>query len=1001
MKSENEMFDRDNMTNASRSTLFWAWDDRLEPDELKSQIKAFHDQHYGGFFMHSRDGLETAYMSKEWDEAILSCAQEAGKLGMEAWLYDEDRFPSGSCSGKVSADERYALHGLTLEVTETWPEDGKIEAAYIAQIDGERLRRFRRIREKCTKAADEKYLIVRFETSRGSVWFNGSAPPDNLNPQTVKRFIQLTHEHYKSLLQGINCVPGIFTDEPSIADRHAAFPPERSWMPWSYGMQEYYKEVTGKDIFDTFPLLFFTEKGSRKARFDYWRTIAKRFEECYSQTIGDWCHANGYQFTGHYLQEDKLGLQTRVSGSVMPHYRHEDIPGIDLLCERCDEYLTVKQCASVAHQTGKKRVLAETFAACGWDFTLTGQKWITDWEYVLGVTNKVEHLALYSLRGGRKRDYPASFSTHSPFFAMQHCMEDYSARLSMLLQQGEHLTRTLIIHPQTTVWSRFGCSPYGNPVRRNERDLRENDELGFRLSDLIRKLENALIDPDLGDETIIAQTGCAETDCFRIGCACYSDIILPWMENITEKVLRLLAEFNGRIIVLGDLPHLVDGEESTLAEKLLLKKAVFAAEESDVIRILSSDLLLDIEGKERGKLLTQTRRKGSETLFFIVNNDREKPFSGEIKLTERGLVSEYDLLTGSERPVSTPDMRWKLSLEKTGSKVFILNTEKKPLEERAEAVQETTCETITLARTVPVSLSTPNALTLDKAVFTLDGKKVCSGEELPLWLGEDSIRKSLGMFSVDTDEITQRYMWVNERHPSDGRTVTVTFCFSSEIELTGAKLAAETPERFTIELNGKPVSSEDEGWYMDKAFRVLSLPPIRKGKNILTLSTAYTLSSAIEAVYVIGDFAVTAGREIAEPVRMLDMGSWTRQGLYHYPGNVTYSFSFRKPGGRVIIQLPELSASTKSITINGHVIELPFDYQDKCDITPYIEENNSLDITLCGSLRNMLGQLHRKGGKPAFSNPYSFVPREEDYSPDYDVVDYGLMDAVKLIVLKT
>ncbi len=46
----------------------------------------------------------------------------------------------------------------------------------------------------------------------------------------------------------------------------------------------------------------------------------------------------------------------------------------------------------------------------------------------------------------------------------------------------------------------------------------------------------------------------------------------------------------------------------------------------------------------------------------------------------------------------------------------------------------------------------------------------------------------------------------------------------------------------------------------------------------------------------------------------------------------------------------------------------------------------------------MLGQLHKKGGKPVFPNPYSFVPRDEDYSPDYDTVDYGLLDSVVLEV---
>ena len=108
-----------------------------------------------------------------------------------------------------------------------------------------------------------------------------------------------------------------------------------------------------------------------------------------------------------------MGLCTRVTGAVMPHYALQDIPGIDILTECTEEYMTVKQCTSVAHQFGKKRVLTETYGCTGWDFTFEGQKWVGDWQYVLGVNIRTTHTALYSLRGRRKRDYPPSFNYNS------------------------------------------------------------------------------------------------------------------------------------------------------------------------------------------------------------------------------------------------------------------------------------------------------------------------------------------------------------------------------------------------------------------------------------------------------------------------------------------------------------------------------------------------------------------------------------------------------------
>ena len=47
--------------------------------------------------MHARVGLNTPYLSEEWFKLVAACADEAKKQGMKAWLYDEDRWPSGIC----------------------------------------------------------------------------------------------------------------------------------------------------------------------------------------------------------------------------------------------------------------------------------------------------------------------------------------------------------------------------------------------------------------------------------------------------------------------------------------------------------------------------------------------------------------------------------------------------------------------------------------------------------------------------------------------------------------------------------------------------------------------------------------------------------------------------------------------------------------------------------------------------------------------------------------
>lgn len=78
-----------------RGSPFWAWNGKLEPEELRRQVRVMHRMGLGGFFMHSRIGLDSAYLSNEWFDCVGACVDEANKLGMDAWLYDEDRWPSG------------------------------------------------------------------------------------------------------------------------------------------------------------------------------------------------------------------------------------------------------------------------------------------------------------------------------------------------------------------------------------------------------------------------------------------------------------------------------------------------------------------------------------------------------------------------------------------------------------------------------------------------------------------------------------------------------------------------------------------------------------------------------------------------------------------------------------------------------------------------------------------------------------------------------------------
>ena len=87
--------------NEYRPIPFWSWNDKLDPDELVRQIHELNHAGIGGFFMHARGGLKTPYLSKEYLDCVTVSVREAVKLGMYAYLYDENGWPSGFGDGTV------------------------------------------------------------------------------------------------------------------------------------------------------------------------------------------------------------------------------------------------------------------------------------------------------------------------------------------------------------------------------------------------------------------------------------------------------------------------------------------------------------------------------------------------------------------------------------------------------------------------------------------------------------------------------------------------------------------------------------------------------------------------------------------------------------------------------------------------------------------------------------------------------------------------------------
>ncbi len=93
-----------NPTSEYRGCPFWAWNAKLNKEQVLRQIDGFQEMGLGGFHMHVRTGLDTEYMGEEFMDIIRACVDYAETKGMLACLYDEDRWPSGAAGGKVTKE---------------------------------------------------------------------------------------------------------------------------------------------------------------------------------------------------------------------------------------------------------------------------------------------------------------------------------------------------------------------------------------------------------------------------------------------------------------------------------------------------------------------------------------------------------------------------------------------------------------------------------------------------------------------------------------------------------------------------------------------------------------------------------------------------------------------------------------------------------------------------------------------------------------------------------
>ena len=83
----------------------WVWNDLLTDDQIRHTMQDLAAQDVKQVFVHPRPGLMTPYLSEDWFHLWKTAFDEAEKLDMNVWIYDENSYPSGFARISAASDE--------------------------------------------------------------------------------------------------------------------------------------------------------------------------------------------------------------------------------------------------------------------------------------------------------------------------------------------------------------------------------------------------------------------------------------------------------------------------------------------------------------------------------------------------------------------------------------------------------------------------------------------------------------------------------------------------------------------------------------------------------------------------------------------------------------------------------------------------------------------------------------------------------------------------------
>lgn len=608
---------------------FWMWDVPLKLDELLDTLHDMYNHNARSICIHpspkgwsKTSEAEPDYMSREYLEILRGVAEEADRLGMNNYFYDEGGFPSGTALGTVV------------------PSDPKHLSRQFYNYD-KKTRTFTLFTESANNRNDE-YTRPNY--------------PNLMASGSGKRFTEMAHDKLKTVLGPYlgKSIHYTFTDEPVLPTLKTG-----EQLGWC---DDFGEEFLKRKNYRIEPFLYDIirrpavnePKEVRQHRIDYCDVRSQLFTERYVYALRDWARKNNIASGGHYGGEDcPEGNLVYGYGHIMRALRGMDLPGVDVIWRQiyprtklgshrnlyaikrkhdpiCTDPRNVpftKYASSTAHQSGRNKVLCECFAVYGAGLMPQPMRFIIDHQLLRGATNFVWSNYPQEYKGMRLAiGCRPQFGRCHLFWDWYTGLHAYVARMGSILSQGKSGANTLFYYDVPSIW----CGGKTMYAAIDEH---------FRASEELLKHH---VDFDFVDDDALV-SGKIEGKQFKIGVMNYDTIVIPPENHMFPEAMAQVEEFRRR-----------GGRVLTTREISRIEPIMKFAGDSDSLRVVK-------------------RVSGAETLYFITNED-ERTVSSKLIFAEEGPVQFYNGWNGKRYQLKKTGTSLNWVFPPFGSALFVINS---------------------------------------------------------------------------------------------------------------------------------------------------------------------------------------------------------------------------------------------------------------------------------------------------------------------------------------